>query len=241
MSFLVAGAAVITAGVEIAKMIQGNKQAKEARVDAQKSKAELNKSRDMFESMDTSNPYLNMENAYEDLTVNKQAAEFQRDTQMQNQANIMQQMRGSAGGSGIAALAQQMASQGQLATQRASASIGQQEAANQRLMAQGAQDVLAREQLKARGASEAEAQRLGGAEAARGLEYQKQQGLMGLASGELQASNQAVADAQAQKSAGISGIIGGVASGLGAAAGGGLFDKIGGKVFGEGFKISENM
>ena len=76
MSFLVAGAAVISAGVEIAKMIQGNKQAKEAKIEAAQAKADLKKSRDMFESMDTTNPYLNMENAYEDLTVNKQAAEF---------------------------------------------------------------------------------------------------------------------------------------------------------------------
>ena len=171
MSFLVAGAAVITAGVEIAKMIQGNKQAKEARVDAQKSKAELNKSRDMFESMDTSNPYLNMENAYEDLTVNKQAAEFQRDTQMQNQANIMQQMRGSAGGSGIAALAQTLAQQGSKDAQQASASIAQQEAANQRLVAQEASRIQTKERE--------------GIGISRNQQFGKIQGMMGMAAGDL--------------------------------------------------------
>ena len=47
---------------------------------------------------------------------------------------------------------------------------------------------------------------------------------MGLASGELQAANQAVAEAKAQQSAGISGIIGGGLSGLGSLAAGGAFD-----------------
>tara|TARA_R100001015_G_C4630412_1_gene192017 strand:- start:1431 stop:2105 length:675 start_codon:yes stop_codon:yes gene_type:complete len=171
MSFLVAGAAVISAGVEIAKMIQGNKQAKQARVDAQKSKAELKKSRDMFESMDTSNPYLNMENAYEDLTVNKQAAEFQRDTQMQNQANIMQQMRGAAGGSGIAALAQTLAQQGSKDAQQASASIAQQEAANQRLVAQEASRIQTKERE--------------GIGISRNQQFGKIQGMMGMAAGDL--------------------------------------------------------
>ena len=44
----------------------------------------------------------------------------------------MQGLRGAAGGSGIAGLAQALANQGQLQTQRISASIGQQEAANQK-------------------------------------------------------------------------------------------------------------
>ena len=42
-------------------------------------------------------------------------------------------MRGAAGSSGIASLAQSLAQQGQLAAQRSSVSIGQQEQANQRL------------------------------------------------------------------------------------------------------------
>jgi hypothetical protein len=48
----------------------------------------------------------------------------------QSQANIMQDLKGAAGGSGIAGLAQALAGQGQLASQQASLSIGQQERAN---------------------------------------------------------------------------------------------------------------
>ena len=53
----------------------------------------------------------------------------------------MQGLKGAAGGSGIAGLAQSLAGQGQLQAQQISASIGQQEAMNQRLRAQGAQQV----------------------------------------------------------------------------------------------------
>ena len=50
----------------------------------------------------------------------------------------MQNLRGAAGGSGIAGLAQALANQGQLQTQQISASIGQQESRNQALKAKGA-------------------------------------------------------------------------------------------------------
>ena len=84
------------------------------------------------------NQYANMENVYEDLTVNQQQAQFQAQQGQQQRANIMQGLRGAAGSSGIAGLAQSMANQGQLQAQQISASIGAQEAANQRMSAQGA-------------------------------------------------------------------------------------------------------
>ena len=65
-----------------------------------------------------------MENTMEDLTVNQQQAEFTKQNNMQNQANIMGQMRGAAGSSGIAALAQSLSNKGSLQAQQASASIG---------------------------------------------------------------------------------------------------------------------
>ena len=101
------------------------------------------------------NPYENMENkykytenVYEDLTVNQQQAQFQAQQGSQQRANIMQSMKGAAGGSGIAALAQSMANQGQLQTQKISASIGMQEAQNQKLKAQGAQRVQEKKAIR---------------------------------------------------------------------------------------------
>ena len=96
-----------------------------------------------YKDMEITNPYAdnvysNMENTAEDLTVNQQQAQFEAQQGAQQRANIMSNMAGAAGGSGGAGLAQAMANQGQLATQRASASIGQQESANQRMAAQQA-------------------------------------------------------------------------------------------------------
>ena len=79
-----------------------------------------------------------MENAFEDATVDTRAAEFQAQQVAQQQANIMQGLRGAAGTSGIAALAQTMANQGQLASQQAAAGIAQQERQNQMLQMQEA-------------------------------------------------------------------------------------------------------
>lgn len=96
-----------------------------------KSKARLDASKEAFKNLDTSNPYLNMQNVYEDMTVNQQEAEFTRQQQFQNQANILQQLRGAAGASGIAGLAQALANQGALDAQKAAVSIGKQEASIQ--------------------------------------------------------------------------------------------------------------
>ena len=115
----------------IASGIIGSKQRRQEERLAQ---GEFDKYRKQFESTDTSNPYSNMQNTYEDLTVNTQAADFTAQQQAQGQANIMNQMSGAAGGSGIAALAQAMAGQQAQAAQSASVSIGQQE--RQNLMAE---------------------------------------------------------------------------------------------------------
>ena len=133
MSFVMAATAVVSAGVGVYKAVQGKKAADAAAIEAKAARAEMEKHKKAFEALDTSNPYLNMENTMEDLTINQQQAEFEKQQQMQGQANIMGQMRGAAGSSGIAALAQSLANQGSLNAQKASASIGAQEAANQKL------------------------------------------------------------------------------------------------------------
>ena len=79
-----------------------------------------------------------MENVYEDLTVSQEAARFQMEQGTQQRANIMQQLRGAAGGSGIAALAQSLATQGTIQARQVSADIAQQEQANRIAAAQGA-------------------------------------------------------------------------------------------------------
>jgi len=100
--------------------------------------AKLDKQKEEYKAQKFTNPFANMENVYEDLTVNQQQAQFQAQQGSQQRANIMQNMRGAAGSSGIAGLAQALANQGALQTQQISASIGQQESRNQIAAARGA-------------------------------------------------------------------------------------------------------
>jgi len=100
--------------------------------------ASVEKQKQAYKNFEFENPYANMENTYEDMTVNQQQAQFQAQQGNQQRTNIMQGLRGAAGGSGIAGLAQAMANQGQLQTQQISASIGAQESQQQQLKARGA-------------------------------------------------------------------------------------------------------
>jgi len=100
--------------------------------------ASVQKQKQAYKNFEFENPYANMENTYEDMTVNQQQAQFQAQQGNQQRTNIMQGLRGAAGGSGIAGLAQAMANQGQLQTQQISASIGAQESQQQQLKARGA-------------------------------------------------------------------------------------------------------
>ena len=115
--------------------------AAEARIEREKQQALLKKQQDEYKAMEFKNPFSNMENTFEDLTVNQQQAQFQAQQGSQQRANIMQNLRGAAGSSGIAGLAQSLANQGALQTQQISASIGQQESRNQMAAARGASAV----------------------------------------------------------------------------------------------------
>ena len=126
---------------EMASNAKIERDAQQKLLDQEKAEYEAMEFKNPFERME--NVYANLENPYEDLTVNQQQAQFQAQQGAQQRANIMQQLQGAAGASGIAALAQTMANQGQLQAQQISASIGQQEAMNQRLAARGAQQVQA--------------------------------------------------------------------------------------------------
>jgi len=94
---------------------------------------------------DLQNPYAGLqnpytENIYEDLGVNMRSADYLRDQQRQSQANIIQQMRGAAGGSGVASLAQAMANLSDKQAREASAKIADQEMANEKLRLKGADE-----------------------------------------------------------------------------------------------------
>ena len=191
----------------IGGILQGLVGRKKRRAAQRAAKKEYTKQRSLYQALDTSNlaagfgnAFENMENTYEDMTVNQQQAQFMAQQNQQSQANTMQALRGAAGGSGIGGLAQIIANQSQLAAQKSSASIGLQEAQNQKFAAQGA----AQNQMAERkGEYQAQAQRLAGAKEARGLDYQKQEMELGFAMQEKAAADQAVQAANAALYGGI--------------------------------------
>ena len=126
---LVGGGLQVVGG--LINYFDGKKRSKALEGKLKDAEESLNASKEAFKNLDTSNPYLNMTNVYEDMTVNQREAEFMKQQQFQNQANILQSLRGSAGSSGIAALAQSLANQGSLDAQKAAISIGTQEKTNQ--------------------------------------------------------------------------------------------------------------
>ena len=193
-------------------IIGGGKRRAEQRA-AEKELA-INKAR--YENLDTSNLAANMENTFEDLTVNTQAADMAMQQQNQALANTMGGMNAAAGGSGIAALAQAMAGQQSQNLQAASASVGQQEAANQMAAAQGAMNVQSAE--------------IQGAQNARDAEAAKTETLLGMSQSRLAAANEARAAATKSITDGIGNVMGGAmevaaAGGFGGKAGGAM-DKI---------------
>lgn len=191
----------------IGGIIQGLVGRKKRRAAQRRAKKEYEKQRALYQALDTSNlaagfgnAFENMENTYEDLTVNQQQAQFMAQQNQQSQANAMQALRGAAGSSGIAGLAQIIANQSQLAAQKASASIGLQEAQNQKLAAQGAAQ---NQMMERKGEYQAQVQKLTGAREARALDYQKQEMELGFAMQEKAAADQAVQAANAALFGGI--------------------------------------
>ena len=174
---------------------------KKRRREASRAAAELKKRKAEYERQDTSNVYTNMQNTMEDLTVNQQAAQFQAEQEQQGLSNIMGQMQGAAGGSGIAALAQSLAGQQSQNLRRASADIGRQEQANQ--MAERTQ------------ASNLQLYEKQGELISRDAEKDKISTLMGMAQQRSAAANQAKQDATNAIIGGIGSTVGGVASALG--------------------------
>ena len=77
----------------------------------------LETQKERYREFDFKNPYADMQNVMEDMTVDMRAADFQRQQGQQQRSNILQALRGAAGGSGVAGLAQTLANQGQLQTQ----------------------------------------------------------------------------------------------------------------------------
>jgi len=181
MAWWIPLAASVIGGIATAKAGRRNIRAAQAEAqrafeERQEQRKVLNEQMDVYKAQQFRNPFA--ENVFEDLTVNQQQAQFQAQRGEQQRANIMQNLRGAAGGSGIAGLAQALANQGQLQTQRISASIGQQEAANQKMAAQGQLNVQRGDEMLQR------------------MNVDRESTLLGMRFGQATGSNEAYAQAQ---------------------------------------------
>jgi hypothetical protein len=182
-------------GLSLASSVIGFRKARKAERKAKRrakaSERERQRQEEAYRNLDTSNPYLNMENVMEDLTINQKQAQFEKEQFQQSQANILDSLRGAAGGSGVAALAQQMAQSGQLASQRSAASIGEQERQNQ----------MAERQM----AGQLQSMEREGDVYSRGLKKEQTETLFGMAQQRAAADQTAVAQAKQAKMDAITG------------------------------------
>ena len=156
-----------------------------------------------FKNPFAENIYANLENPFEDLTVNQQAAEFQAQQTGQSQANILDALQ--SGGQFNAGNIQALANQGAVAAQRASANIAQQESENRRLAARGAERVQSMER-------EGRLQQQRGEAMRQGMEFDREATMLGMSMQQVGNAQQAIAANKAMWG-NIIGAVGSVAAG----------------------------
>ena len=199
---------LIQAGVGILGGLIGSKSRRREQAKAKKA---MEASRKRYIEQEYTNPYANLENPYEDITINQQQAQFQAQQGAQQRADILGGLRGTAGGAGIAGLAQVLANQSATSTQQISASIGQQETMNKKLRAQGA---MKTQQYERYGES---------------LRQSKEEGrletIYGMDMGRVTAANEARQKAREN-------MLSGIGAGIGTIAGGGTVGDEGNWIFG---------
>ena len=199
------------------------------RRELQDAKEAHKKQMDIYRGLDTSNAYSNiknryagmeskfagMDNAMSDLQVNTQQAEFMGDQFQQSQANIMQNMQGAAGGSGVASMAQAMANASSKFARQSAASIGQQEAKNNMMATQNqakidmmtAQEQSKNQMMMAKGAQDVDMAKAKGRLLSMQMEQSKQGTILGMEANRLGAAQQAKAQAQQQIIGGIGNMV----------------------------------
>ena len=144
---------------------------------------------------------LKQENVMEELEVDTQAQDYAREQFQQQQANIMAGMRGVAGGSGIAGLAQVLSNQAKQQARETQISISEQLRANRAMERQEAARLKAQER----------AVTLANMQGANQFEIDKMTTLIGVAGEQVKGARQAIADRMAYKGQ-VAGAVGQVAA-----------------------------
>ena len=182
----------------------------------------LDAQKEQYRQFEFTNPYENMENVFEDAQVNTAAADFQMEQGAQQRANIMSSLKGAAGSSGVAGLAQALAGQGTIQAGQVSASLSQQQTQNEKLRMQGASRV---QEMQMQGAAAVQAAEAGRQSTLLGMEMGEMAGARAgeqAAYGNQMAGFGAISSMQNARMGMYGNIIGAVAGAAGSALSGGF-------------------
>ena len=155
-----------------------------------------------FETLDRDalrreNVFKGQENIMEDMEVDNQAADYAKEQFQQQQANIMQGLRGSAGASGTAGLAQALSGQASKQAQQSQITIGQQLQQNRRMQLQEQARINQQELTEeSRLSQEDRAVQIANLEGARQFEVDKLTTMMGMSGSKIAGVNQQIAQTQ---------------------------------------------
>ena len=131
----------ISLGTSVMGLFGAGKARRDSRRRDAEARERLAEAREAYNAIEFTNPYegitnpyegiqsqfTGMENVYEEPQVNTQAADFMREQSQQQQANILQNLKGVAGGSGVAGLAQQISNIGTQQARQQAVEIAKQE------------------------------------------------------------------------------------------------------------------
>jgi len=232
----------ISLGSSVLGLFGAGKARKDARRRDAEARARLAEAREAYNAIEFTNPYegvtnpyegvtsqfTGMENVYEEPQVDTRAADFMREQSQQQQANIMQNLKGTAGASGVAGLAQSLSNIGTQQARQASMDIARQERQSEmaRRGEAGRIDMLQRQDaqridmLQRQGAYQADMLQRKGDMYVQQQEQDRVANLYGLAADRQTATSQALNTAQTGFNDALGGLVGDVVGGVA----GGEFD-----------------
>ena len=229
----------ISLGSSVLGLFGASKARKDARRRDAEARARLAEARDAYNAIEFTNPYegvtnpyegiqsqfTGMENVYEEPQVDTRAVDYMREQSQQQQANILQNLRGVAGGSGVAGLAQQISNIGTQQARQQAVEIAKQERQSEmarrgeasRIDSLQRQDAQRIDMLQRQGAYQADMLQRKGDMYVQQQEQNRVASLYGLAADRQTATSQALNAAQEGFSSALGDlggeILGGVASG----------------------------
>ena len=197
MSYWIAGAMVVTAVVKVASTHGDRKRKRSEEKKFDEMREEYEKSE--FQPIDRDalrreNIFEGQENIMEEMQVDTQAADYSKEQFQQQQANIMQGLRGVTGTSGAAGLAQALSGQASKQAQQSQITIGQQLQQNRRLKLQEEARMNRQELMEeSRLSQEDRAVQIANLEGARQYEIDKMTNMMGMSGSKIAGINQNIA------------------------------------------------